>query len=84
VKEMARSVYVWAVAGFEEMVQTENGEEKKRWHKAIRFNDRSDLISQIELFDAKRIQLVGSKKEAEWLAEDWDNCARRNGDYRWK
>ena len=83
---MARSVYVWAVVGYVEIVQTENGEEKKRWHKAVRLNDRSDLISQIESFhahNAQYMQLIGSKKEAEWLAEDWNNCARRNGDYRW-
>lgn len=78
---MEKNVYVWAVATFVEHT-TSDGKESKQplyWYKAIRLNDRSELISQIKLHGADGIHLTGSKKKAEKLAELWNTWAKKNG-----
>jgi hypothetical protein len=81
---MTKRVCVWGVAIFKEKIQISDNETKTvRWHAPIRLDDRSELISQIQLQGADKIFLTGSKKEAEELAKFWNECARKNGDYRW-
>lgn len=85
VKVMEKNVYVWVVAKYRETIKTPDNEPKGViWHAPIRLDNKIDLISQIKSYNASKIYLTGSKKEAEELAKFWNECARRNGNYRWE